>query len=280
MMPQVETICAIKAIVWKRRFIMDLQLKGKKAIVTGGTAGIGLAIARVLIEEGAEVAIPGRNSNKLNEAISSLPGSARGIEVDLATAEGAARLIAEMPETDILVNNLGIYEPKNFADITDDDWLHLFEVNVLSGIRLSRHYFPKMLAKDSGRVIFISSESAIMTPGEMVHYGMTKTAQLAISRGMAELTKGTKVTVNTVLPGPTRSEGIVGFLQSLASTPNTTAEQAEQEFFEKYRNSSLLQRLIEDREVANLVAYVASPLSSATNGAALRVEGGLLRSIV
>jgi NAD(P)-dependent dehydrogenase (short-subunit alcohol dehydrogenase family) len=259
---------------------MDLQLKGKKAIVTGGTAGIGLAIARVLIEEGAEVTIPGRNSKKLNEAISSLPGSARGIEVDLATAEGAARLIAEVPETDILVNNLGIYEPKNFADITDDDWLHLFEVNVLSGIRLSRHYFPKMLAKDSGRVIFISSESAIMTPGEMVHYGMTKTAQLAISRGMAELTKGTKVTVNTVLPGPTRSEGIVGFLQSLASTPNTTAEQAEQEFFEKYRNSSLLQRLIEDREVANLVAYVASPLSSATNGAALRVEGGLLRSIV
>jgi NAD(P)-dependent dehydrogenase (short-subunit alcohol dehydrogenase family) len=177
------------------------------------------------------------------------------------------------------VNNLGIYAPKDFADITDEEWLHLFEVNVLSGIRLSRYYFPKMLAKDSGRVIFISSESAIMALGEMVHYGMTKTAQLAISRGMAELTKGTKVTVNTVLPGPTRSEGIVGFLQGLASTPNATAEQAEQEFFEKYRSSSLLQRLIEDREVANLVAYVASPLSSATNGAALRVEGGLLRSI-
>jgi 3-oxoacyl-[acyl-carrier protein] reductase len=203
----------------------------------------------------------------------------RGIEVDFATAEGAARLIAKVPETDILVNNLGIYEPKNFADITDEEWLHLFEVNVLSGIRLSRHYFPKMLAKDSGRVIFISSESAIMTPGEMVHYGMTKTAQLAVSRGMAEQTKGTKVTVNTLLPGPTRSEGIVGFLQNLASTPNATPEQAEQEFFEKYRSSSLLQRLIEDREVANLVAYVASPLSAATNGAALRVEGGLLRSI-
>ena len=258
---------------------MDLQLKGKKAIVTGGTAGIGLAIARVLTEEGAEVTIPGRNSKKLSEADSSLPGRARGIEADLATAEGAARLIAEVPETDILVNNLGIYEPKNFADITDEDWLHLFEVNVLSGIRLSRHYFPKMLAKDWGRVIFISSESAIMTPGEMVHYGMTKTAQLAISRGMAEQTKGTKVTVNTVLPGPTRSEGIVGFLQNLASTPNATPEQAEKEFFEKYRGSSLLQRLIEDREVANLVAYVASPLSAATNGAALRVEGGLLRSI-
>jgi NAD(P)-dependent dehydrogenase (short-subunit alcohol dehydrogenase family) len=258
---------------------MDLQLKGKKAIVTGGTAGIGLAIARVLTEEGAEVTIPGRNSKKLSEAVFSLHGSARGIEADLATAEGASRLIAEVPDTDILVNNLGIYEPKNFADITDDDWLHLFEVNVLSGIRLSRHYFPKMLARDSGRVIFISSESAIMTPGEMVHYGMTKTAQLAISRGMAEQTKGTKVTVNTVLPGPTRSEGIVGFLQNLASAPNATPEQAEKEFFEKYRSSSLLQRLIEDREVANLVAYVASSLSAATNGAALRVEGGLLRSI-
>jgi NAD(P)-dependent dehydrogenase (short-subunit alcohol dehydrogenase family) len=183
---------------------MDLQLKGKKAIVTGGTAGIGLAIARVLTEEGAEITIPGRNTKKLSEAVSSLPGNARGIEADLATAEGAARLIAEVPDTDILVNNLGIYEPKNFADITDEEWLHLFEVNVLSGIRLSRHYFPKMLAENWGRVIFISSESAIMTPGGMVHYGMTKTAQLAVSRGMAEQTKGTKVTVNTILPGPTR----------------------------------------------------------------------------
>jgi NAD(P)-dependent dehydrogenase (short-subunit alcohol dehydrogenase family) len=258
---------------------MDMQLNGKTAIVTGGTAGIGLAIARVLTEEGVEVTIPGRNRDKLNEAISSLPGNVRGIEADLATAEGAARLIAEAPETDILVNNLGIYEPKNFADITDEEWLHLFEVNVLSGIRLSRHYFPTMLKRDSGRVIFVSSESGIMTPVEMVHYGMTKTAQLAISRGMAEQTKGTKVTVNTVLPGPTRSEGIVGFLQSMASIPDATAEQAEQEFFQKHRSSSLLQRLIEDREVANLVAYVASPLSAATNGAALRVEGGLLRSI-
>src|SRR5260370_22631351 len=258
---------------------MDLQLKGRKAIVTGGTAGIGLAIAGVLTEEGVEVTIAGRNSKKLSEALSSLSGVARGIEADLGTAEGAARLIAAVPETDILVNNLGIYEPKKFADITDEEWLHVFEVNVLSGIRLSRHYFPKMLKKNWGRVIFISSESGIMTPGEMVHYGMTKTAQLAISRGMAEQTKRTKVTVNTVLPGPTHSEGIVGFLQGLASTPNATAEQAEREFFEKYRSSSLLQRLIQDREVANLVAYVASPLSAATNGAALRAEGGIISSI-
>jgi NAD(P)-dependent dehydrogenase (short-subunit alcohol dehydrogenase family) len=259
---------------------MDLRLKGKKAIVTGGTAGIGLAIARALGEEGVEVTIPGRNSKKLSEAVASLAGNARGIEADLGTAEGTAKLIEQIPETDILVNNLGIYEPKNFFDITDDEWLHVFEVNVLSGIRLARHYFRKMLAKNSGRVIFISSESAIMTPVEMVHYGMTKTAQLAISRGMAEQTKGTEVTVNSILPGPTRSEGIVGFLQTLASIPDATPEQAEKEFFERYRSSSLLQRLIEDREVANLVAYVASPLSSATNGAALRVEGGLLRSIV
>lgn len=258
---------------------MDMQLKGQKAIVTGGTAGIGLAIARALSGEGVEVTIPGRNSRKLNEAIASLAGAVRGIEADVGTAEGAATLIEQVPETDILVNNLGIYQPKNFSDITDDEWLHLFEVNVLSGIRLARHYFPKMLAKNSGRVIFISSESGIAIPIEMVHYGMTKTAQLAISRGMAEQTKGTKVTVNSILPGPTRSEGIVGFLQSLASTPGATPEQAEKEFFERYRSSSLLQRLIEDREVANLVAYVASPLSSATNGAALRVEGGLLRSI-
>jgi NAD(P)-dependent dehydrogenase (short-subunit alcohol dehydrogenase family) len=258
---------------------MDMQLKGKKAIVTGGTAGIGLAIARALGEEGVEVTIPGRNSRKLSEVIANLAGSTRGIEADLGTADGAAKLIEQIPETDILVNNLGIYEPKNFSDITDAEWLHLFEVNVLSGIRLARHYFPKMLAKNSGRVIFISSESGIMTPMEMVHYGMTKTAQLAISRGLAEQTKGTNVTVNSILPGPTRSEGIVGFLQTLASTSDATPEQAEKEFFERYRSSSLLQRLIEDREVANLVTYVASPLSSATNGAALRVEGGVLQSI-
>ena len=258
---------------------MDLQLTGKKAIVTGGTAGIGLAIARVLEEEGVEVTIPGRTRKKLDEALATLSGKAQGIEVDLGTAQGAAACIAQVPETNILVNNLGIYEPKTFADISDEEWLRLFEVNVLSGIRLARHYFPQMLARNWGRVIFVSSESGIMTPGEMVHYGMTKTAQLAVSRGMAEQTKGTKVTVNTVLPGPTRSEGSVGFLQSVASSPHATPEQAEREFFQNYRSSSLLQRLIEDREVATLVAYVASPLSVATNGAALRVEGGILRSI-
>ena len=178
----------------------------------------------------------------------------------------------------MLINNLGIYEPKPFSDIGDDDWLKMFEVNVLSGVRLSRHYVPRMLARNWGRVIFISSESAIMTPPEMVHYGVSKSSQLAVSRGLAEQTKGTGVTVNAVLPGPTRSEGIIEFLQRMAS-PGASAAEAEKEFFEKHRSSSLLQRLIEDSEIAHLVAYLASPLSAATNGAALRVEGGLLRSI-
>jgi 3-oxoacyl-[acyl-carrier protein] reductase len=258
---------------------MDLQLKNRKAIVTGGSAGIGLAIAKALLAEGASVVVPGRSQAKLDQAFPGNDAAVQKVVADLATAEGAAALIQAAPDADILVNNLGIYEPKAFADISDDDWLKMFEVNVLSGVRLSRHYFPRMLAKNWGRVIFISSESGVMTPPEMVHYGVTKSSQLAVSRGMAELTKGTGVTVNSVLPGPTRSEGIVEFLQKVAS-PGVSAAEAEHEFFEKHRTSSLLQRLIEDHEVANLVAYVASPLSAATNGAALRVEGGLLRSIV
>jgi NAD(P)-dependent dehydrogenase (short-subunit alcohol dehydrogenase family) len=258
---------------------MDLQLINKTAIVTGGTAGIGLAIVKALIAEGVTVTVPGRTQAKLDQALAGLQ-NVKGIVADPGTAEGAASLIQQVPGTDILVNNLGIYEPKEFVDITDADWLNLFEVNVLSGVRLSRHYFPQMLKKNSGRIIFISSESGVMTPPEMVHYGVTKSAQLAISRGLAERTKGTAVTVNTVLPGPTRSEGIVDFLKNLSSTVNPTPEQAEKEFFEKHRSSSLLQRLIESEEIASLVAYLASPLSAATNGAALRAEGGLLRSII
>jgi NAD(P)-dependent dehydrogenase (short-subunit alcohol dehydrogenase family) len=257
---------------------MDLKLQGKTAIVTGGTAGIGLAIVRAFVAEGVTVTVPGRTQAKLDEALKDLP-TVKRLVADPGTAEGAATVIAAVPETDILVNNLGIYEAREFADITDEDWLRLFEINVMSGVRLSRHYFPKMLAKNEGRVIFISSESGIMTPAEMVHYGVTKSAQLAISRGLAERTKGTHVTVNTVLPGPTRSEGIVDFLKSISSKKDATPEEAEKEFFEKHRQSSLLQRLIEDSEIANMVAYVASPLSAATNGAALRAEGGLLRSI-
>jgi 3-oxoacyl-[acyl-carrier protein] reductase len=258
---------------------MDLQLKNRKAIVTGGSAGIGLAIVKALLAEGASVVVPGRSQAKLDQALPGNDAAVQKVVADLATAEGAATLIHAVPDADILINNLGIYEPKAFAEISDDDWLKIFEVNVLGGVRLSRHYFPRMLAKNWGRVIFISSESGVMTPAEMVHYGVTKSSQLAVSRGMAELTKGTGVTVNAVMPGPTRSEGIVEFLQKVAS-PGVSAAEAEHEFFEKHRTSSLLQRLIEDHEIASLVAYLASPLSAATNGAALRAEGGLLRSIV
>lgn len=258
---------------------MDLKLKGKTAIVTGGTAGIGLAIVRALVAEGVEVAVPGRTQKKLDEAFDREGFNVKKIVADAGTAEGVAAVIASVPQTDILINNLGIYKAMPFAEIPDEDWFNLFEVNVMSGVRLSRHYFPAMLKNNFGRVIFISSESGVMTPPEMVHYGMTKSAQLAISRGMAELTKGTAVTVNTVMPGPTRSEGITEFLQSMSTKENPTPQEAEKEFFEKHRSSSLLQRLIDDSEIANLVAYLSSPLSSATNGAAIRAEGGLLRSI-
>lgn len=257
---------------------MDLQLKQRRAIVTGGSAGIGLAIAKALLAEGAQVVVPGRSQAKLDRAFPGNVAAVQKVVADLGTAAGAAALIQAAPDADILINNLGIYAPQPFTEISDADWLNMFEVNVLGGVRLARHYFPRMLAKNWGRVIFISSESGVMTPPEMIHYGVTKSAQLAVSRGMAELTKGTGVTVNAVMPGPTRSEGIVEFLQNMAS-PGASAAEAEREFFAKHRSSSLLQRLIKDSEVASLVAYLASPLAAATNGAALRVEGGLLRSI-
>jgi NAD(P)-dependent dehydrogenase (short-subunit alcohol dehydrogenase family) len=262
---------------------MDLKLNDKTALVTGSTAGIGLEIARKLAVEGANVVVTGRNQAKLEQALVSIRASGgkqvRGVLADVATAEGAAILVKALPRVDILVNNLGIYEIKDFADISDDDWRNYFEVNVLSGARLARAYFSGMLEQNWGRIIFISSESGLVVPGAMIHYGMTKTAQIAISRGLAELTKGTKVTVNSVLPGPTRSEGIVDFLKSIASDPGAPAAQIEAEFFAKGRPSSLLQRMIEPEEIANLVSYVASPLSAATNGASLRVEGGIVSSI-
>ncbi len=258
---------------------MDLQLRGKTAIVTGGSAGIGLAIAHLLAEEGVEVTIPGRDGKKLKEVITSLPGAVHVVEADLGTAKGARKLIERVPETDILVNNLGIYESKAFAEISDEEWVRYFEVNLLSGIRLARHYFPAMLTKNWGRVIFVSSEAAAEVHPDMIHYGVTKTGQLVVSRGLAEMTKGTKVTVSSVLPGPTRSAAIIGFLQGLASTLNAIPEQAEKEFFERDRPTSLIQRMAEDREVASLAAYLASPLAAATNGAAVRVEGGILRTI-
>ena len=263
---------------------MDLDLYGKRALVTGSTAGIGLAIARRLAMEDAHVTLVGRSRRKLDEAVAEVSAAVpsktaasavRAVCADVTTAEGAAALAAEVPETDILVNNLGIYESKDFTAITDDDWRKFFEVNVLSGARLARRYFPGMLERNWGRIIFIASDSALVIPPDMIHYGMTKTAQLAISRGLAGLTKGTNVTVNAVLPGTTRSEGIVDFLKSVADDPAAPIGEIETQFFARERPTSLIQRMIDPDEVASLVAYVASPLSAATNGAALRVDGGI-----
>lgn len=262
---------------------MNLKLTNKKALVSGSTAGIGLEIARKLAHEGADVILTGRDRSKLDAAVADIRGASEakvtGVLADVTTAEGAAEVIAHHPEIDILVNNLGIYESKPFADITDDDWMLYFDINVMSGVRLSRHYFPRMLEKKSGRVVFVSSETGLAVDPAMIHYAMTKTAQLSIARGMAGLTRGTAVTVNSVMPGPTRSEGIIGFLKSVASNPEATIEEAEAEFFAGPRSGSLLQRMIEAEEIANLVAYLASPVSAATNGAAIRVEGGLINSL-
>lgn len=264
---------------------MDLQLANKTALVSGSTAGIGLAIATTLAQEGATVIINGRTQERVNAAIDQIKQSVtnaklQGVVADLGTQLGANDLILAVPEVDILVNNLGIYGSKAFADISDDDWMQFLEVNVISGVRLSRHYLPLMLKKNWGRIMFISSESALNIPAEMIHYGVTKTAQLALARGLAETTAGTNVTVNSVLPGPTRSEGVEDFIQGLAKDQAITLKQVEKEFFEKTRPSSLIKRFATPEEVAALVAFIASPLSSATNGAALRVDGGVVRSIV
>jgi NAD(P)-dependent dehydrogenase (short-subunit alcohol dehydrogenase family) len=263
---------------------MDLQLKNKKALVSGSTAGIGSAIASLLAQEGASVVVNGRSQRRVEQAVQRIQEESKnaqvtGIAADLGTKEGVGLLTRELPTVDILVNNLGIFEPKPFAEVTDEDWLRFFEVNVLSGVRLSRFYLPQMLGKNWGRIVFISSESAINTPAEMVHYGLTKTAQLAVARGLAELTAGTGVTVNSVLPGPTRSEGVDRMAQNLAKDQGTDAASFEAEFFRTIRPYSLLKRFATPEEVAAMVVYVCSPRSSATNGSALRAEGGMVRSI-
>ena len=263
---------------------MDLQLAGKSSLVTGSTAGIGYAIAETLAAEGARVIVNGRTQQRVDQAVSGIRTSTakqvEGFAADLGTAKGCADVIAKFPHVDILVNNLGIFEPKEFEQITDDDWLHIFEVNVLSGVRLSRHYLPAMRKGNWGRIVFISSESAVQIPAEMVHYGMTKTAQLAISRGLAETTAGSNVTVNTVLAGPTASEGVNVFVEQLAAAKKSDRAAIERDFFAHMRPTSLLQRFADPKEVAALVAFVCSPLSSATNGAALRADGGVVRSIL
>src|ERR1700730_7116026 len=264
---------------------MDLQLTKKKARVTGSTAGIGFAIASVLAEEGASVVVTGRSQPRVEEAVRRIrmerkKAQVTGVAADLGTKEGVNQLIRDLPAVDILVNNLGIFEPKPFSEITDEDWLRFFEVNVLSGVRLSRFYLPQMLQKNWGRIVFISSESAINIPVEMIHYGVTKTAQLALARGLAELTAGSGVTVNSVLPGPTRSEGVERFVQDMAKGQGTDEAGVEAEFFRTVRPSSLLKRFETPEEVAAMVVYVCSPRASGTNGAALRVDGGVVRSIV
>ena len=264
--------------------VVDLQLEGKRAMVTGSTAGIGFAAALRLAGEGACVIINGRTEARVEEAVRRVQNEVTGTRVsgvaaDLSSAEGVSALTARVPELDILVNNLGIFEPKPFEQITDDDWLRFFETNVLSGVRLTRHYLPQMKERDWGRVLFVSSASALNIPAEMIHYGMTKTAQLAVARGVAETTVGTGVTVNSILPGPTSSEGVTTFVGQLAAERGVTEAEMEREFFRTARPSSLLQRFIKPEEVAHLIAFICSPLSSGTNGAALRVEGGVVRSI-
>ena len=263
---------------------MNLQLDGKKALVTGSTAGIGFAIACALAREGASVVITGRTQERVDNATEDIGKEIRdakiaGIAVDLATPDGISKCIQAAPAVDILVNNLGVYEPKPFEQITDGDWRAIIDTNFMSGVRLSRHYLSRMKAANWGRVVFISSESAINIPVEMIHYGVTKTMQVALARGLAETTAGTAVTVNSVLAGPTRSEGVEKFLIDMARTKNVTPEEIEKEFFRSARPSSLLQRFATTDEVAALVTFLASPLSSAINGAALRVEGGIVRSI-
>jgi NAD(P)-dependent dehydrogenase (short-subunit alcohol dehydrogenase family) len=253
-------------------------LEGKRTLVTGSTAGIGLAIATALAKEGAKVIVNGRTQERVDHA-KRASGAADGIAADLGTAAGADAVIARFPEVDILVNNVGIFEPKSFEQIPDDDWRRFFEVNVLSGVRLSRHYLEPMKRKNWGRIVFISSESGLQTPAEMIHYGMTKTAQLAVSRGLAETTAGTAVTVNAVLPGPTESEGVGDFVERLARERGVTRDAMEREFFEKARPTSLVKRFITSEEIASVVTFVCSPLAAAINGSAVRADGGVVRSI-
>ncbi len=261
---------------------MDLELKGKTALISGSTAGIGRAIAITLAREGARAIVNGRSQPAVDAAVeeirSTTGGDVQGFAGDLSQASTAEALARRYPGVEILVNNLGIFEPKPFEDISDDDWLRFFDVNVMSGVRLARLYLPAMKRANWGRIIFISSESAVQIPAEMIHYGMTKTAQLAVSRGLAEALAGTGITVNCVLPGPTKSRGVNDFVEAIAKAEGKSFGEFEKEFFEKVRPTSLIKRFASPEEIASLVAYVASPLASATTGAALRADGGVIKS--
>jgi NAD(P)-dependent dehydrogenase (short-subunit alcohol dehydrogenase family) len=263
---------------------MKIDLSGKAALVTASTSGIGHAIAKGLASAGASVVVNGRTEAKVDAAVAALakalPGSkVGGIAADVSTAAGCQTLVAALPDVDILINNAGIFEPKGFFDIPDEDWTRFLEVNLMSGVRLSRAYMKGMLQRNWGRIVFISSESALNIPKEMIHYGVTKTAQLAVSRGLAEMTRGTAVTVNSVLPGPTMSEGVETFVKDLAKQNGQSVEEAAAQFVKQFRPTSLLQRFASVEEIANMVVYVSSKEASATNGAALRAEGGIIQTI-
>lgn len=264
---------------------MELHLENKKALVTGSTVGIGFAIAKLLANEGATIYINGRSEERVEAAVEAISKShpkaiIKGIAADLSTAKGINQIIDKVPEIDLLINNVGVYEMKPFEKITDGDWLKFFELNVMSGVRLCRHYLSLMKKRNWGRIIFISSESGVNIPADMIHYGVSKASQLALARGLAELTAGTGVTVNSVLPGPTLSEGVEGFIDQASAARGVDRQTVEREFFTSYRPSSLLKRFATPEEVAAMVAFVCSPLAAAVNGAALRVEGGIVRSIV
>ncbi len=264
---------------------MDLKLTGKIALVTGSTAGIGLAIAKSLASEGAHVYLNGRMQERVDAAVAAIRSSGAkakvdGIAADFSGLAGAQAVISKLPAVDVLVNNVGIFEPKPFAEIPDADWYRFFEINVMSGVRLSRHYLAGMLKRNWGRILFMSSESAVQIPAEMVHYGMSKTAQIAVARGIAESVAGTGVTINSILAGPTESEGVSGFVEAMAKQKNMSKKEMENDFFEHARPSSLLKRFATVDEVAAMATYVAGQLSSATNGAALRVDGGVVRAIL
>ena len=261
---------------------MDLNLEGRRALITGSTAGIGLAIATSLAREGARVIVTGRTQAGVTKAVDDVRaatgGDVVGFAGDLGTAAAADELVHRHSEIEILVNNLGIFEPMPFEQISDSDWMRFFEVNVLSGARLARLCLPAMKRANWGRIVFISSESALQIPVEMIHYGVTKTAQIALARGLAEAVAGTGITVNSVLPGPTKSRGVVDFVDALSQNSGKSFEEFETDFFEKVRPTSLIKRFAAPEEVASLVTYIASPLASATTGAALRVDGGVVKS--
>jgi NAD(P)-dependent dehydrogenase (short-subunit alcohol dehydrogenase family) len=263
---------------------MDLGLEKKRALVTGSTAGIGFATARALAAEGAHVTVNGRTEARVAAAVNQIermvPNAVvSGIAADLGTAAGCETIVRQLPDVDVLVNNVGIFEPKTFEAITDRDWMLFFETNVMSGVRLSRHYVSGMRTRDWGRIVFVSSESGLQIPTEMIHYGMTKTAQLAIARGLAETLAGTGVTVNSVLPGPTQSEGVGQFVTRLAESRGLDTAAIEREFFATARPTSILQRFATPDEVASMITYLCSLRASATTGAAVRVDGGVVRSI-